>query len=124
MLSRPSQMRMDPSTLTQFTGLYLVRTRYSCVWRGLIRVKVLSALISSASKLIRQLVTGCAQTPNTPAYSLIRVSPGLVAGPGVTKVNDPSPFAVQPSGSAAPTSAQSPRFALFGKNTSVVLAKK
>src|SRR5450631_1176362 len=99
MLSRPSQMRTEPSMLIQPVGLYLLLTRYSCVWRGLIRVKLLSAFINSASKLIRHLVIGrAAQIPNTPAYSLISVSPGPSAGSGVTNVNDPSPLALHPSG--------------------------
>src|SRR5215467_9698208 len=78
----------------------------------------------SVSKLIRQLLTGCAQTPNTPAYSLIRVSPGFVVGLGVTNVKEPSPLALQPGGSAPATKAQSPRLALLGKKTSVTSVKK
>ena len=35
--------------------------RYSCDWRGLMRVKVLSALINSVSKLIFQAGKGLAQ---------------------------------------------------------------
>src|SRR6266550_1475201 len=124
MLSRPSHMRIDPSTLIQLASLYFVRTRYSWDWRGLMRVNALSALINSVSKLIRQLVMGCAHRPNTPAYSLIRVSPGFAMGFGVTNVNEPSPFGVQPGGKAPPTKAQSPRLALFGKKTSVTFVKK
>src|SRR5262245_20387813 len=114
MLSRASQMRIEPSRLNQFTGRYFERIRYSCDWRGLMRVNVLSALIRSVSKLILQCCVGCAQIPKTPAYSLISSEPVSCSGPGVTNVKDPSPFAVHPAGSNPPTRAQDPRFALFG----------
>src|SRR5579859_4144167 len=115
MLSRASQMRIEPSRLSQDATRYFERIRYSCDWRGLMRVNVLSALISSVSKLMRQFAVGCAHRPNNPAYSLIRVSPGPAAGSGVTKVKDPSPFATQPVFNTPATIAQSPRFALLGK---------
>src|ERR1700756_1156944 len=117
-------MVMDPFRFSQGAGLYVERTRYSCACRGLMRVKELSALINSVSKLILQAGEGLAQMPKTPAYSLMRVS--LVAssmGCGVVNVNDPSPLAVQPSGSTPFSRAQSPRLALSGKKTSETASK-
>src|SRR5262245_17294297 len=106
-------MVMDPLTFSQGAGLYVDRRRYSCDCRGLMRVNVLSALISSVSKLILQAGTGLAQMPKTPEYSLIRVSPvSSSMGRGVVKVNEPSPLAVQPSGRPPFERAQSPRLAL------------
>src|SRR5215470_1005703 len=109
---------MEPFKLSQEEALYVERIRYSCDCRGLIRVYVLSALMSSVSKLIRQLLIGRAHMPNKPEYSLISVLPASISASGVTKVKDPSPLAVQPVGSKPPTSAQSPRFALLGKKSS------
>src|SRR5580704_19475673 len=87
------------------------------------RVNELSALINSVSKLIFKWFTGLAQMPNNPAYSLISVSLGLATGPGVAKAKAPPPIAVQPSGSTPAASAQSPRLALLGKNTSLMVSK-
>src|SRR5579863_8522325 len=111
-------MVTEPLRFSHGIGLYVVRTRYSCVCRGLIRVNVLSALISSVSKLIHQFAIGRAQIPNRPEYSLMGVWSVPRLASGVMNVKDPSPFGVQPMGSAPPTRAQSPRLALFGRNSS------
>src|SRR6202011_5377932 len=67
--------------------------------------------------------TGRAQMPNSPEYSFTSVSFGLAVGPVVVKAKAPPPIAVQPSGSTPAASAQSPRLALLGKNTSLMVSK-
>src|ERR1700746_3063164 len=117
-------MVTDPLRFSQGAGLYVERTRYSCDCRGLMRGKELSALINSVSTLIFQAGNGWAQMPKTPEYSLMKVSPvSSSMGCGVLNVNEPSPLAVQPSGSAPFSRAQSPRLALSGKTTSETASK-
>src|ERR1700693_373720 len=83
-LLRFSRTLMDPLRFIQLVHLYVVRRRYSFHCRGLMRVKELSALASSISKLTRHASTGRAQKPNRPEYSLINVSPVSVSiGSGV-----------------------------------------
>src|SRR5579872_1253935 len=87
------------------------------------RVNELSALINSVSKLIFMWFSGLAQMPNSPEYSLIKVSSGLAAASGVVNAKAPPPMGTQPGGSAPPWRAQSPRLALSGKKISLAVSK-
>src|SRR5712691_4031088 len=101
-------MATDPFRFSQSATLYLDRIRYSCDCRGLMRVKALSALISSVSKLILKLLLGLNQRPNTAACSLMSVWP-LSSVAGETKEIEPSAFCVHPAGKTPDCSAQAPR---------------
>ena len=116
-------MVTDPFRFNQFVALYFDRIRYSRNCRGLMRVKALSALISSVSKLILKLLEGLNQSPNNAACSLMSVSP-VSSVAGETKEIEPSAFCVHPWGSTPATSAHAPRAALLGKKMAFVVAKK
>ena len=123
MLSRPSQMRTEPSTLIQVRGLVLAS---HAIFLRLPRADSREAVVRAHQLRVEaDSPVGDGPGPNT-EYSGVFIDqsfPGPSAGSGVTKVKEPSPFAVHPSGSSTPSNAQSPRFALLGKYTSVTPEK-